>query len=587
MRSTASPAAIWAGLITLYIVWGTTYLGIRVAIETIPPFVMVGSRFAFAGLLLVTITALRERRMPRPTRRELIDGALVGAGLVAIGNGLVGFGEQTIPTGVAALLIALMPAWAAALGRILFGDRLPALAVVGIVTGLVGIAILSWPVDGQVALEPVGLLALLLAPIGWSLGSLYATKRAQLPPQPLLATGYQMIGGALVAMVLATITGELGEVSPAAISDRSLLAMLYLTIVGSLIGYTTYGWLLRVAPISRVTTYAYVNPIVAVALGAIVLSEPITPRTVIASVVIVVAVALIITARSRMVHQQLPGTRPARRLVGGGPRRRRRHRSARSALRQHRPRDTPSERHHRQHRIDPEPGREERAVRHVEAADRPIGAMVGADAAPWVTGVIARIRSHPYRAHLVRREDRRAVGREVERRDPVQVTGERRVVAARRSGSAPEPEGRRRGHEDVARAPGPGQHREADGRVAERGDARRIEAVVEPDVPGASERRPAVPAVAGDRDERRQVARLAHVPGVRLACPPTAGRAPAGRRARAQLRWRSRCGRARPRGTRATVPPGAGRATSRPGTASAPPPPSPDGGGGAGRSRGG
>ena len=126
-----------------------------------------------------------------------------------------------------------------------------------------------------------------------------------------------MIGGALVAMVLATVTGELGEVSPAAISDRSLLAMLYLTIVGSLIGYTTYGWLLRVAPISRVTTYAYVNPIVAVALGAIVLSEPITPRTVIASVVIVVAVALIVTARSRMVHQQLPGTRPAAAPVAG------------------------------------------------------------------------------------------------------------------------------------------------------------------------------------------------------------------------------------------------------------------------------
>ena len=308
MRTTASPAAIWAGLITLYIVWGTTYLGIRVAIETIPPFVMVGSRFALAGLLLVTITALRERRLPRPSRRELIDAALVGAGLVAIGNGLVGFGEQTIPTGVAALLIALMPAWAAALGRILFGDRLPPLAVLGIVIGLVGIAILSWPVGGQVALEPVGLLALLLAPIGWSLGSLYATKRARLPPQPLLATGYQMIGGAIVAMVLATITGELGDLSPAAISDRSLLAMLYLTIVGSLIGYTTYGWLLRVAPISRVTTYAYVNPIVAVALGALVLSEPITPRTVIASVVIVVAVVLIITARSRMVHQQMPGS---------------------------------------------------------------------------------------------------------------------------------------------------------------------------------------------------------------------------------------------------------------------------------------
>ncbi len=304
MRATASPIAIWAGILTLYVIWGTTYLGIRIAIDTIPPFVMVASRFAIAGLLLVAIVSVRERHLPRPGRTELRDALLVGAGLVAIGNGLVGFGELTIPTGVAALFIALMPAWAAFLGRVLFGDRLPTLAVVGIVTGLVGIAILSWPVDGQVALEPVGLTALLLAPVGWSLGSLYATKRAVMPRQPLLATGYQMLGGALVALVFAAVTGELQAFQPAAVSTDSLVAMAYLTIMGSLVGYTTYGWLLRVAPISRVTTYAYVNPIVAVALGSIVLSEPITARTVIAAVVIIVAVALIVTARSRGVHRR-------------------------------------------------------------------------------------------------------------------------------------------------------------------------------------------------------------------------------------------------------------------------------------------
>jgi drug/metabolite transporter (DMT)-like permease len=306
VRATASPIAIWTGILALYVIWGTTYLGIRIVIDTIPPFVMVSSRFAIAGLLLVTMVSIRERRWPRPTRRELRDALLVGAGLVAIGNGLVGFAELTIPSGIAALLIALMPAWAAFLGRVLFGDRLPTLAVVGIVTGVVGIAILSWPVDGQVAFDPLGLAALLLAPIGWSLGSLYATKRAVMPGQPLLATGYQMIGGALVGLLLAAVTGELFEVDPAAISNDSLLAMAYLTIVGSLVGYTTYGWLLRVAPISRVTTYAYVNPIVAVALGAVVLSEPITPRTVVAAVVIIVAVALIVTARSRGVHRRAP-----------------------------------------------------------------------------------------------------------------------------------------------------------------------------------------------------------------------------------------------------------------------------------------
>lgn len=300
MRSTASPVAIWAGLLTLYLVWGTTYLGIGIAIETIPPFVMGAIRFSVAGLLLIGIVALRERgSLRRPTRRELRDSLIVGTGLVVVGNGLVGWGEQTVATGIAALLIALMPAWAALLGRILFGDRLPVLAAVGIVTGLVGIGLLSWPVDGQLALEPFGLLALLVAPIGWSLGSLYSARKAALPHQPLLATAYQMLGGAMVGLVVAALDGELARFIPAAVSDRSLIAMTYLTLVGSLVGYTTYGWLIRVAPLSRVTTYAYVNPIVAVALGAVVLGEPITPRTLIASVVIIAAVALIVTARSR------------------------------------------------------------------------------------------------------------------------------------------------------------------------------------------------------------------------------------------------------------------------------------------------
>jgi drug/metabolite transporter (DMT)-like permease len=300
MRKPVNPLAIWAGLLTLYLVWGTTYLGIRVAIETIPPFVMVAIRFTAAGLILLAIVAVRERgAFRRPTLRELRDSLLVGIGLVVVGNGLVGWGEQTVATGVAALLIALMPAWAAALGRILFGDRLPVLAVVGIITGLVGIALLSWPVDGQLALEPFGLLALLCAPIGWSLGSLYSARKAKLPSHPLLATAYQMIGGGIVGLLVATLDGELARFHIAAVSERSVIAMTYLTAVGSLVGYTTYGWLIRHAPLSRVTTYAYVNPIVAVALGALFLGEPISTRTLIASVVIIAAVALIVTARAR------------------------------------------------------------------------------------------------------------------------------------------------------------------------------------------------------------------------------------------------------------------------------------------------
>ena len=315
MRSHPPSLAIWSGIVALYVIWGTTYLGIAFAIQTIPPFVMIAVRFALAGVLLMGIVAVRDGGLRRPTPRELRDSLVVGTGLVAIGNAFVGWGEQTVPTGVAALLIALMPAWVAALGRILYGDRLPRLAVVGIVTGLAGIVLLSWPTDGRLALEPYGLGALLLAPIGWSLGSLYSAKNARLPSPPLLATAYQMIGGALVGLVFAGVTGELATFSPAAVSDQSLLAMAYLTLVGSLIGYTTYGWLIRVAPLSRVTTYAYVNPIVAVALGAIVLHESITPRTLAASIVIIVAVALIVTARSRGVAVRRPDElEPATRL---------------------------------------------------------------------------------------------------------------------------------------------------------------------------------------------------------------------------------------------------------------------------------
>ena len=246
---------------------------------------MAAARFVFAGaILLAWRSRARAARSSDPSRREWRDSPIVGAVLLGGGNGLVAFGEQTVPSGIAALLVGLMPVWVAILGGIFFGDRLPRLAVVGIAIGFAGVAILSVrPLGGGRSLEPIGLTACLLAPIGWALGSLYATKRAVMPRHPLLATGYQMLGGALVALVLAAVTGELFAVEPAAVSRDSLLAMAYLTIVGSLVGYTTYGWLLRVAPISRVTTYAYVNPIVAVVLGALVLSEPIKPRTVVAA----------------------------------------------------------------------------------------------------------------------------------------------------------------------------------------------------------------------------------------------------------------------------------------------------------------
>ena len=298
--------AIWVGLAILYLVWGSTYLGISVAVETIPPFLMAAARFGLAGSVLMAWSVLRgasgAATFHPPTRREWQDSAIVGALLLGGGMGMVAWGEQTIPSGIAALLIAMMPVWVAVFGRILLGERLPRLAGVGIVVGFVGVAILVGPtaLGANGALDPAGLGAILLSPIAWSLGSLFASHRAILPRQPLVSTSAQMLTGGLVLVVLAVLNGEFGRFDPGAISMPSGVAFLYLTVVGSLLAFTAYGWMLRIAPLPLVSTYAYVNPVVAVILGAFILREAIDPRTVLAGAVIVGAVALIVTARGRM-----------------------------------------------------------------------------------------------------------------------------------------------------------------------------------------------------------------------------------------------------------------------------------------------
>lgn len=296
-------APIWIGLLVLYVVWGSTYLGIAVAVETIPPFLMAAARFLVAGLILLTWSIARAgRAFVVPTPREWRDGAIIGALLLGGGMGMVAYGEQTIPSGITALLIAMMPVWVAILGRIFLAERLPGLAIVGIVVGFIGVAILIGPsaLGGAGALDPLGLGAILLSPIAWSAGSLFASHRAALPKRPLVATGIQMLIGGIVLAVMGAVTGEFEVLDSAAISTESILALLYLLVVGSLVAFTVYGWLMRIAPLPLVATYAYVNPVVAVVLGALILSEPIDPRTLVAGAVIVFAVALIITARGRM-----------------------------------------------------------------------------------------------------------------------------------------------------------------------------------------------------------------------------------------------------------------------------------------------
>lgn len=318
--------AVWLALATIYVVWGSTYLGIAVAIETMPPFLMGAIRFTIAGLLFAGWALLSSRSAFRlPTRRETRDAAISGVLLFGVANGFVGWAEVTVPSGIAAILIALIPVWFAIFGRLFFGERVPPLALVGIGTGLVGVVLLVGPWEGSLAFDPLGVGILLVAPIAWSTASLFVARVARMPRTPHMGSAIQLLAGAVALAIEAAVAGEFGRFDPAAISGRSLIALAYLTVVGSLIAFTAYAWLLRNAPIHLIGTYAYVNPVVAVILGSLLLAEPLTARTLVASGVIVMAVAIVVTARGRRTVPEpvLPAvpeleteTRPASARIG-------------------------------------------------------------------------------------------------------------------------------------------------------------------------------------------------------------------------------------------------------------------------------
>ena len=297
-----SSLALWANMAVIYVIWGSTYFGIAVAIQTIPPFLMASLRFVIAGAILLAFDLLRHPEARRwPTRRQLIDSAIVGGLLLGIGNGFVSLGERTVPSGIAAILIAMMPLWFALLGWIYLRQRLPRIVVGAIGLGFLGTALLVWPAgEGANRFDAAGILVLFLAPLGWAHGSIYAAGRAKLPPSAWTASGLQMLAGAAFTLVEALVVGEPAAFDPSKVSLQSALAVAYLVIFGSMLAYTTYGWLLRNAPLSLVGTYAYINPIVAIALGTVFLHEQISVRTVLAAGVILVAVAIIVSARGRL-----------------------------------------------------------------------------------------------------------------------------------------------------------------------------------------------------------------------------------------------------------------------------------------------
>ncbi len=303
-RRAPSALSLWANMLVIYVVWGSTYFGIAIAIESpgMPPFLMAAIRFTIAGILMLTIDLIRNPAARHlPTRRQLIDSAIVGALLLGIGNGFVVFGQKTVPSGIAAILIAMMPLWFALLGWIYLRERLPRIVMLAIAIGFAGTAFLIWPAgEGANSFEPLGILILLLAPLGWAHGSIYSMRRAQLPPSPWTASGLQMLAGGAVTALWALVTGEPASFDPAAISTASIIAIVYLIFIGSMLAYTSYAWLLRNAPLPLIGTYAYVNPVVAVGLGTVFLREQISLRTIVASVVILAAVAIIVTARGRL-----------------------------------------------------------------------------------------------------------------------------------------------------------------------------------------------------------------------------------------------------------------------------------------------
>lgn len=293
----ASPAAIWAAMLAVYIVWGSTYLAIRFAVESMPPFLMAGIRFILAGTILFAWRRLAGD--PLPHKIEIRSAAIVGLFLLLGGNGAVVWAEQTVPSGIAALMVSSSPLWMLLIEALLPGGNRPSLpAMMGVVVGFAGVVLLMWPEQsgGSLALNPWGGAALIFASLAWSFGSIISLHM-RLPSSPFMGTAVEMLAGGTALLALSVLSGELAQFNLASVTVNSLLGLTYLILFGSLVGFSAYTWLLRVAPTSLVSTYAYVNPLVALGVGAMIGNEGLSPRALIAAAVIIGAVALITTAR--------------------------------------------------------------------------------------------------------------------------------------------------------------------------------------------------------------------------------------------------------------------------------------------------
>jgi drug/metabolite transporter (DMT)-like permease len=284
-------------LAIVYVVWGSTYLAIKVADETMPPLLTSGVRFAIAGAIVYSVLlARRGRAALRVTREQLVSCAIIGSLLVAGGNGFVMLGELHVPSGVAALIIASVPLWVV-LYRRLGGERVPRATLAGVAVGFGGVALLLLPGGSGGNARFLSLLIVCLAAPCWALGS-YLSGRRALPADPFLSTALQMMLGGVTSGVAGVARGELGGVHPGSFSGDSLLGFAYLIAIGSLVAFTAYVWLLQHAPVSKVATYAYVNPVIAIFLGWAILSEHVTGTILAGAAVVVASVAVIVRRES-------------------------------------------------------------------------------------------------------------------------------------------------------------------------------------------------------------------------------------------------------------------------------------------------
>jgi drug/metabolite transporter (DMT)-like permease len=303
-----SQSRILASFAAVYVVWGSTYLAILYAVQTIPPFVMVGTRFIVSGLILYAWA--RWRGSPRATAAQWRDATITGVLMLCCGNGAVSWAEQRVPSGLAALLVAVVPLWMVLVDWVRpRGVRPTATVMAGVIIGLVGLVVLVGPEEftGHGTVDALGAVVLIVGSLAWAAGSVF-NRYGSRPDSAAMSTGLQMIGGSAALLIVGVARGELGALHLRDVSPASWTGWIYLVTFGSLVGFTAYIYLLQNVSPAKASTYAYVNPLVAVLLGWAIAGESVTLRSLGAAAIILAGVAMITVSQGRR-PEPLPATK--------------------------------------------------------------------------------------------------------------------------------------------------------------------------------------------------------------------------------------------------------------------------------------